>query len=237
MSAEKIYDKVKKMLALANDAGATEGERDNALRMAYKLLAKHNLHLDDMPADSEPDPRSIQTVTICGDTWIRDLSYAIAELFFCGYYYQSTGVSGKTAHFFYGKVSNVTTAMNMADYLIKSIKREATKLYKSPTSRDGRSFGVGAASAIRQRVNKLLEDSAEVSNEAGTAVAIYNYRNQEQQENSVFLESEGVTLKMTKARSSEVSGAYHSGKNYGSKVSLANQVGGSTATSDRKMLK
>jgi len=33
------------MLRLANDAGASEGERHNAMRMAHATLAKHNLDL------------------------------------------------------------------------------------------------------------------------------------------------------------------------------------------------
>ena len=37
--------RVRKMLALANDAAATEGERENALRMAHATLAKYNLEL------------------------------------------------------------------------------------------------------------------------------------------------------------------------------------------------
>lgn len=43
-----ILEKVKKLLALAGNAGATEGERDNALRMAHGLLAKHNLDMADL---------------------------------------------------------------------------------------------------------------------------------------------------------------------------------------------
>ena len=47
---DKGLERVKKMLTLANDAGATEGERDNALRMAHATLAKHNLTLSEAEA-------------------------------------------------------------------------------------------------------------------------------------------------------------------------------------------
>lgn len=42
---ERILSRVRKMLRLANDAGATEGKRDNAMRMAHATLAKYNLDI------------------------------------------------------------------------------------------------------------------------------------------------------------------------------------------------
>ena len=41
----KILARVRKLLNLANNAAATEGERDNAMRMAHATLAKYNLSL------------------------------------------------------------------------------------------------------------------------------------------------------------------------------------------------
>lgn len=40
---EKILDKVRKLLALSEDQGASEGEIENALRMAQQLMMKHNI--------------------------------------------------------------------------------------------------------------------------------------------------------------------------------------------------
>lgn len=40
----RVLARVRKMMALANDdAAASDGERDNALRMAHATLLKHNL--------------------------------------------------------------------------------------------------------------------------------------------------------------------------------------------------
>ena len=50
---EKIMARVKKMLTLAYDKGATEGERDNALRMAHKYLAKYNLDIAEVEASGD----------------------------------------------------------------------------------------------------------------------------------------------------------------------------------------
>lgn len=45
---DKIINRVKKMMALANDPAASDGERENALRMSYAILAKYNLDMTDV---------------------------------------------------------------------------------------------------------------------------------------------------------------------------------------------
>jgi hypothetical protein len=56
MTEDKILSRIQKMLALANDLAATEGERDNALRMAYNLMAKHNLDMVTVEARNPTSP-------------------------------------------------------------------------------------------------------------------------------------------------------------------------------------
>src|SRR5215472_4319088 len=84
--SEQILARVRKMLALANDAGATEGERDNALRMAHATLAKYNLDLaaaeiaggEDERADSL-EPRVEQAGKFGGWAWAQHIANSIAE--------------------------------------------------------------------------------------------------------------------------------------------------------------
>ncbi|MBW1849370.1 MAG: DUF2786 domain-containing protein [Deltaproteobacteria bacterium] len=40
----KLIDKIKKMFALANDAGAAKGEAENAMRMANKMMERHKYY-------------------------------------------------------------------------------------------------------------------------------------------------------------------------------------------------
>ena len=49
---EKVLERIKKMLTLGNDAGATEAERETALRMAYNVMAKYNLTIADLPSEA-----------------------------------------------------------------------------------------------------------------------------------------------------------------------------------------
>jgi hypothetical protein len=51
---DKIREKIRKLLNLANDPGAMKGEIDNAMRFANRLMMQHNLSEEDVRADAEP---------------------------------------------------------------------------------------------------------------------------------------------------------------------------------------
>lgn len=224
----KILDRVKKMLALANDAAATEGERDNAMRMAYNLLAKHNLSMADLPSDQSSEPREQQEITVSADIWARSLAQAVGKLFFSKYFFMRTRTSGKDIHCFVGRQSNVITATHMTEYLIKSIKREAGKRYRSATSPEGRSFCVGTVSTIRRRVEELISKDTEST--PGSALALVSLHKSELVANEDWLAGQGVALRQSKARTdNSLRGtAFMDGREYGKSVSLHNQVAGST---------
>ena len=225
---DKVLERVKKMVALGNCEGATEAERESALRMAYNTLAKHNLSMSDLPAESTGEVRLEQRMTISADKWARNVCQSVAELFFCKYFFCRTGVSGKDIHCFVGLQSNSITAMNMSDFLVKSIKKEATKLYKSPTSPQGRSFCVGTMSAIHKRVVEMKEDKTEAPEAVpGTAVALFKLHDSELEANLKFLKEAGTSLEKAKPRADNSLryGAFQDGKEFGKNVSLNNQIG------------
>lgn len=232
---DKVLERIKKMIALGNDSAATEGERDTALRMAYNLLAKHNLTITDLPGDQSNEVRERQDIVISADKWARSLAHAVAKLFFCRYFYSSTGTSGKDKHCFVGRQSNVITARYMSEFLIKSVKREATARYKSPTSPHGRSFCVGTTDSIRKRVDQMLQQDTEST--PGTALALVGVHKREDAANEKWLEQEGLALTKAKPRAdtSLRAGAFYDGRDFGKTVSLNQQV--TSSAKDFKQLK
>lgn len=111
---DKILDRVKKMMALGNDKGATDNERETALRMAHSLLLKHNLSMADLPSgDENIEVREKQNFTIWADSWARDLCFSVGKLFYCKYFYCKTHQTGREHHYFVGRQSNVITSMHM----------------------------------------------------------------------------------------------------------------------------
>ena len=129
---KKILSRVQKMLNLANNAGATEGERDNAMRMAHSTLAKYNLDLADVDAHNGEqkkaaagEPREQHDATFYGRPWARNVCQNIGKLFFCYYLYTSHKKATNVKHYFIGRHSNAITAALIAEFVVKSIMPEA----------------------------------------------------------------------------------------------------------------
>lgn len=233
MIEDKVIGRIKKMIALGNDSAATEGERETALRMAYNLLARHNLSLDDLPADQVNEVRERQDIEISADTWARSVAQSVAKLFFCKYFLMKTRTSGKDKHCFVGRQSNVVTTRAMAEYIIKSLKREASVRYKSATTPQGRSFCVGATDIIRKRVTEMLASDTESTR--GNALVLINLHEKENDENSKWLEAAGMSLSPMKARADNSlrANAFYDGREYGKSVSLNQQVKSSNSSLKR----
>ena len=111
---DKIIERVKKMMALANCTGAAEGERDNALRMAYNLLAKYNLSMSQVEAhDNTPqEERESQKAKFVVYPWARQIASLVGSLFFCNYYFMRSATGKQADHVFIGKASNVATPVH-----------------------------------------------------------------------------------------------------------------------------
>jgi hypothetical protein len=247
MNAEKrdrILERVRKMLRLANDAGASEGERDNAMRMAHATLAKYNLDLTtaELTTNNErPDEPRIENVgTFGGWPWARSICHSIAELFFCSYVYSKGKSSWRVRHYFIGRTSNATTAALVAEFVVSAVHREAAKLARSCYGGNGfeRSFGWGAASRIRERVKRLKADERQlvepesnstqpttildVTQQALVLASVYV---SEEKANAAFIEARYPKLRVGRAgKLADHMGAFGAGHAYGDTVSLTPQL-------------
>lgn len=226
-STEAIIVKIRKMMALANDAGASDGERDNAMRMAYNIMAKHNLAESDL---TEKELR--QLIGLGGDAapYARRIANALAGMFFCNYYTERRGAT--STHKFVGKAANVMTASLMADYVIKSIRKEARKTasVNGYTNTWKTSFYKGAASVIVARCIEMIEaQKTETTKTTGTGLVLASVYDSEKLANDQFLAEAGVRLRMKASREHRATAAgYNAGKEFGGKVNLNRQVGGTT---------
>lgn len=232
MTEEKILDRVRKMLALANDTRASEGERDNALRMAHNLLAKHNLSLADVEAAARnaSDPRGEHTEVGWAQPWARTIYDAMAHLFFCRYAYGGKVNSTKLRHKMIGRASNATTALLMADYLCTSILRECRQQYVHNLSPESRQFATGAAHRIYWRVQQMIKDQAAQRAEHpmsnGRALALADIYKLESEANALAVaELWPALVKGKPAPDVPLTKAYFAGQEYGATAALNVQVG------------
>lgn len=223
---EKILDKVKKLLAVANNEAATEGERDNALRMAHNMLAKHNLAMADLDEHNKLEGRDEMLLETFQMKWCCHVAHNVAKLFFCSYYSGQKINATKGTHYFVGKESNAVTAMLMTEYIIKSILKECRTRWGHNLAPESRSFSLGASAKIAERVRHMLAnvDTMEGVN-AANALIIHDLYRTEADANEAFIKSRGVLLVTKKTKQSSVnSAAYNSGKEFGNGISLNGQV-------------
>lgn len=229
MNTEKIIDKVRKTFNLANNAGATEAERETAMRMAYSMMAKYNLIESDL--DLADDPRQVVDFLNRGAPWIRHVSGAISRMFFCKFYY--TPGSSMYKYSFVGKTSNSVTAQLMAEYVIKSIKKEASKM-KREAGQNGTwelNFCKGAAIVIVERCNelRLVQEKETTTTSTGTNLTLASVYESEKVANDSYLAGLSIKLKTGANSGYSIGAGYGAGQDFGSNVSLHNQVGGRTA--------
>ncbi len=236
---EKVLSRIRKMLALANDAAASEGERDNALRMAHATLAKYNLDLSEAEtsapgAAENSEPRIRAQHETVGHAWMRTVYSAVAGLYFCEYYY-SRARNGHSHHYFIGRTSNTVTSREIAAFLCASISREASAQARRNAPPHAvnayvRSFCNGAAAKIFYRCRDLRkeaesESAGPLSKAPGTALVLASVYASEKAANVALMKSEGIVLGVGRGgtRSSR-SDAYSAGLAYGAAVHLGRQI-------------
>jgi hypothetical protein len=239
----KILARVRKMMRLAQDAGATEGERETAMRHVHATLAKYNLSLGQVEASDEAanEARERLRKAFLGKPWAIQIAAAIARMYFCRYYYSTMGGNAgptqKAMHTFVGRHSNVITAQEMAEFVVGCVNREAQRFQRKIGGRYGeyRAFAQGAAEKIRLRCYQIQKESEEkgviddpellTQSTPGTALVIAGLYKTEDEANKQYLQKIGVELGKGRSQSyAEGYGARIAGREFGSKVSLNRQV-------------
>jgi hypothetical protein len=252
----KILRRVRKMLTLAQNAGATEEERDTAMRHVHATLAKYNISMTQVEAGDQ-EKRGQLSEAYLGKPWAVRISAAIARMCFCHYHYHTMGGNAgptqKAMHVFVGLESNVTTAKEMARFVVESVNREAQRYQRNIKGgyADYRAFAQGAAERIRLRCFKIQDDASRngvarddaedddamkaAAKSSMTSLVLSSLYKTEEDANKQWLEERKITLGKGRSQTVDRSRGYahRAGAEYGDKVSLNRQVGGSS----RKQLK
>lgn len=227
---DKVLSRIRKMLALAGNEAASEGERDNALRMAHATLAKYNLSLGDAEIEQQ-EPRIEGRAQISPHPWARQLIESIAQLYFCKtifFLYRDK----RQVHHFIGRQSNVVTAIEMAKYVVGSINKEARRKARENAGGGGyeRSFCKGAAAAVTQRCLEIRRTAEQQQQQqpagTGTSLVLASlYKTELDLNMEAVQKTYGKLRVISSEQHSTQSDAFYSGKKYGSSISLNKQVG------------
>ena len=155
-----MKDKIRKLLALASDPNASDGERDNASRMAARLMAKHDIDLADlaeaelrqqfdliqgMAVGCRPGKRNAKGVP----PWIGIIAWGIK----C--YTRTRCVAGRGVVYFRGPREDVELAQWLQNTLVAGAYK-ASQGRANPTA-----FRNGYAAALQSRLKAMVEQRAE----------------------------------------------------------------------------
>lgn len=251
MSDDRTINRIKKLLALAGDAAASDGERDNALRMAYATMAKHNLELHQVQGQPDaPQEARVEKVAkdVYGRPWSITLASYVAKLFFCKMYYVRVPsyLKRDTIDFYFiGLETNAEAAAEVARVLIESVWREAKRRMRSESENATwrRSFCTGAAFKVGDRVADLQRNGvsleAPMKDEDGDEIPQLEADKQVQRSNALILvdvakkEDEaneewikehvgGLKKEKSRAKTTIKPEAYQFGREFGGSLNLSN---------------
>jgi len=228
----RVLSRVRKMMAIANDGAATEGERDNAMRMAHATLAKHNLTMIEAEAAGaeQQEARDVGGTTSRDQPWCRSVANSVSKLFFTYYFFQRSHTRGKVEHKFVGRLSNVETAREITDYVIKSITAEANRRWKQQPDPGPwwTQFCKGAALSVAARCTQLRADADKTEGDGkGTSLVLASHYAAELEANKKHIADVlEMKLKFGKDRQRHTAGSgYADGREFGAKVGLDRQIG------------
>jgi len=152
----KAIERVKKLLALADNDGATLAEAELAMQRAQEIMDKHRIERDDLRTPTVDDMGGLN-VEIPVDSrfpWVTYLASGIADL-------NCTRClsTGSDHYLFIGAEHDTEITVYFFDYLRRTILRLADNMYSSAQSAIGwhefaTEFGIGAAMRILARLHE-----------------------------------------------------------------------------------
>lgn len=217
--SENVMDKIRKLLRLANDAGATEHERDVALTFAQKLMLQHNIK------DVE-EKREVHAIfgswmdVDKGDEWEIVAASAAATLYSCRALHTDKG-----AHQFVGKPENTEACGYTFLYICSQIEvlyKEALRHYDGRLGKSGRAelrrtFKYSCALKVLRRCREIV---AKARNEIPQHMALVVI------DQSLAAADELIKdVKKSKSRGKKAGIGSHAGWMAGDRVQLQGTVG------------
>jgi hypothetical protein len=255
MTADKstIIEKVKKLLALSANAGATEGEAENAATMASAICLKYGLDMaaiqkSNMTQGAQPGMTDgVVFVADKYEQWVWLLVAGVAELNGAKAYYVNWATSVR--YYVIGRPMVIEVAKMTVEYLFGAVRRlntQAVKNYEAINTpalrRDFRAgFRIACASRLYQRMVARKEemrarDDVAKAATGSTALVVADHFAREETAIMQWMEEQGFKVKEKKAKapnmkSNESFLGMSEGNKAGNKIGLDAQVQSSSGKS------
>lgn len=218
----KIVEKIKKLLALANDEAATDNEAAVALAKARQLMLDH--HIEDLPEDAPERVVAFGTLHEgMTQTWMVYCGIAAARLYGC----KLMTHAGRDRWQLVGTAEKMQLAEMTYAYLTNEIEKRyklALKVLKAAQDVNPRiraelrqSFKNAAAQVIMQRVQQIIAAQATPSNARALVIVDQDAAAADQ-----LLKDKGCKTKSVAIRSEGI-GTY-AGREAGKSIQLQDTV-------------
>lgn len=220
---EAAIRKVKACLAHADsERNANENERATALRQANALMEKYSIGIIDLGDTDELGPVGEGKISVGAKPWKADTVNAVATLYGCKVLY------GFGNAYVYGRDHYRHVVEDMAAFVMGSIEKEAKAKKGDKTFKT--SFRMGCAQGIWGQVNAILAERAKAHDgiSASKALVLVDHFKQELALADSYIAEHVGKVGKGNARKIKDANAFLAGKEYGSTINLADQLGDSS---------
>lgn len=229
LSREKAMEKIRKLLAMANDGRGNENEAAAAARQAEKMMRAWQVSAADVVlkeleqdeafdrglADAYFGPRDPRHVPAGASGWVGVTAIGVGRLCTCKVDLVDTKDGVKVR--FSGYSMDVALAQWLYHYLCTTVYRLSKQHYAGRGQAAAKAFRSGAANELQRRMFLMVEERARDNRAAGqgsTALVIYD-RKQQRVDEMFGAQSTRKTRSTASDRA-----AYAHGREEGSRVAI-----------------
>ena len=221
---DKVKDRIRKLLNLAENDAASEGEINNAINFAQRLMQEHHLTKDDVHAAAAAEEvaemmkQAAYTTGAKASPWEAGLASFVAKMIGSVGVYTGGVETAKTTHgttmfdakgkpmsrstyVFYGEAEEVRLATELYYDLSRTIAAMARMRYGGALRGDGRDYGLGFVSGLASQLAAAATAAkAESTESTALAVRCAAIVHQKKAAASTWLSSQGINLSTGRRR-------------------------------------
>ena len=233
---ETILNRIKNLIDLANDAGATEGEALAAMDRALHLLSKYNLDMTDVLTVEQQIVQEVQSTGRKNrEGWICTIYNAAAQLFFCHVasgkiHNRHHAGYGFLGYYWTGEKQNIEVAKQMASYFEGITRRLIDEHCEGQSKTYRSSFGLGVATRLMKRVrDKRNEAKQAAQNPDGvestsTALVLASQYEKADKDLEAYFENQKIKFSQVKFNVKTNIYAYEKGLDAGDEIPLTSPL-------------
>lgn len=217
---DTIKDKIRKLLAKADNTACTVEEAKAFNDKAYELMAKYNLDRAGVAEKEESITRTHRDLQVLKRPWSSAILHGITHLYYCKWYFTRLNSRMDTITIV-GEENNVAVCHAIAVMILRAVQQEARR------TGDGRSFMTGAAHSIMTRCLELRPRPSISAPSTGNALMVLS--NSEDEGNKAYIEQKVGRLQKARQSQARISSAtgFAAGSAFGKTLPLTrNLLGG-----------